>query len=95
MFSDVRQLCCIRKQPVLVMKTGTPPSPESQLHFCCFWSELKVSGQVFRVEGQCVCWGAEPRPRVHVGSRDCDRVVLSRCVEVCFDSEVCFVSVSP
>lgn len=40
-------------------------------------------------------WGAEPRPRVHVGSRDYDRVVLSRCVEVCFDSEVCFVSVSP
>lgn len=50
---------------------------------------------MFRVEGQCVYWGAEPRPRVHVGSRDYDRVVLSRCVEVCFDSEVCFVSVSP
>lgn len=54
MFSDFRQLCCIQKQSILAIKTRSSQQPKSQLYFCCFWSELKVNGQVFGVEEQSV-----------------------------------------
>lgn len=95
MVSDVRQLCCIQKQSVLVMKPRASRQFTSQLPFCCFWSELKVNGQVVRHRETVVCWGVVPRPRVRVSSRDCYRAVPSRCVEVCFHYKVCFVSVFP
>lgn len=88
MVSDVRQLCCIQKQSVLVMKPRASRQFKSQLPFCCFWSELKVNGQVLGIEKQS-CVG------VRVSSRDCYRGVPSRCVEVCFHHKVCFVSVFP
>lgn len=101
MFSDFRQLGCIQKQSILAIKRRDSQPFKSQLPSCCFWSELKVNGQVLGIEEQCVlgrqCHDHDDlaSARMHVSSRDCYGVVLSRCVEVCFRCEVCFVSVFP
>lgn len=37
-----------------ILTARNPQQLKSLLCFCCFWSELKVSGQVFGVGEQCV-----------------------------------------
>lgn len=59
-FSDCRRLCCIWEQSIFRthviwdLNNQTFPTTQSLLCFCCFWSQLKVNGQVFGIDEQCV-----------------------------------------
>lgn len=59
-FSDCRRLCCIWEQSIFGthviwdLNNQTFPTTQSLLCSCCFWSRLKVNGQVFGTDEQCV-----------------------------------------
>lgn len=59
-FSDCRRLCCIWEQSIFGthviwdLNNQTFPTTQSLLCSCCFWSRLKVNGQVSGTDEQCV-----------------------------------------